>query len=224
MWDGGKGMAPHSAGAPYYSVLYYSLSSALAGWPFVIFTLRHLSPPGSPRRLCSLRAALMGPSGTAKDATQGATGMSLTPAPSATALSPLGARVPSVPLVPGPELRGPEAARVAELGVPDRGPLLTGSLPTARRPQRRAAGGHALPSMDMGSRMPNCLSTAMNSRTTTAMAHSSMPWMPMAALALPPRRGAGAARRLLGRPRLTCPRQAGPRGSAGPRPRAGRRR
>lgn len=49
MWDGGKGMAPHSAEALYYSVLYYSLSSALAGWSFVIFSLRHLSPPGRPK-------------------------------------------------------------------------------------------------------------------------------------------------------------------------------
>lgn len=40
-----------------------------------------------------------------------------------------------------------------------------------------------LPSMDMGSKMPNCLRTAMNSSTTTAMAHSSIPWMPMASAA-----------------------------------------
>lgn len=177
----------------------------------------------------------MGSPGTAKDAAQSATGISLTPAPSATALSPLGARGPSVPLVPGPGLRSRETAGMEELGVPDRGPLLTGSvaatgayatvsLQIASPSGGQRGQGHALPSMDMGSRMPNCLSTAMNSSTTTAMAHSSMPWMPMAAHALPPRRRAGAARRLLGRPRFTCPGQAGPRVSAGPRLRAVRRR
>lgn len=58
--------------------------------------------------------------------------------------------------------------------------------------------------MDIGSRMPNCLRTAMNSSTTTAIAHSSMPWMPMAA-GLP---GAGACpspARCLGRRRAVQP-------------------
>lgn len=50
-------------------------------------------------------------------------------------------------------------------------------LPTPGFPRKshRGAGGHMLPSMDMGSKMPNCLRTAMNSSTTTAMAHSSIP-------------------------------------------------
>ncbi|KAL2296220.1 hypothetical protein Nmel_018514 [Mimus melanotis] len=68
----------------------------------------------------------------------------------------------------------------------------------------------------MGSRMPNCLRTAMKRRMTTATAHSSMPWMPMApggGWGFPPQslrgcgrwvlreRGAGAAARV----RLSCP-------------------
>lgn len=85
-----------------------------------------------------------------------------------------------------------------------------------------------LPSMDMGSKMPNCLRTAINSSTTTAMAHSSIPWMPMASAA-----GTGAhpsAVRCLEAPgpepparpqgrRLTCPGQAGLRVLVGPGPR-----
>lgn len=35
---------------------------------------------------------------------------------------------------------------------------------------------------DMGSRMPNCLRTAMKRMMTTPMAHSSMPWSPMASV------------------------------------------
>lgn len=31
----------------------------------------------------------------------------------------------------------------------------------------------------MGSKMPNCLRTAMNRMMTTPMANSSMPWIPM---------------------------------------------
>lgn len=95
------------------------------------------------------------------------------------------------------------------------------------------AEGQALPSMDMGSRMPNCLRTAMNSSTTTAMAHSSMPWMPMATRAargrglplaracLGRRRGPCSPPGLLGSPRLTSPGRRGCGCRRGPGPAEG---
>ncbi len=44
----------------------------------------------------------------------------------------------------------------------------------------RGASGGPLPSNeDMGSKMPNCLRTAMKRMMTTPMANSSMPWIPM---------------------------------------------
>lgn len=89
-----------------------------------------------------------------------------------------------------------------------------------------------LPSMDMGSKMPNCLRTAMNSSTTTAMAHSSIPWMPMASA--DGTRAHPSAVRCLEAPgpepepparpqgrRLTCPGQAGLRVLVGLGPRGG---
>lgn len=74
--------------------------------------------------------------------------------------------------------------------------------------------GYALLAADTGSRMPNCLRTAMNRPPRPW--RQPMPWMPMAApaargrgrafaLTLPPEARAGAARPALGRPRLTCP-------------------
>lgn len=78
--------------------------------------------------------------------------------------------------VPG-EAPTPPAAppRGASLGSrPHRGHPKTEPRPTPAR-----GGGQGLPSAEMGSRMPNCLRTAMKRRMTTATAHSSMPCMAM---------------------------------------------
>lgn len=48
-----------------------------------------------------------------------------------------------------------------------------------RLPSSVMYGSGSLPSRDMGSRMPNCLRTAMKRITTTAMANSSIPWILM---------------------------------------------
>lgn len=154
---------------------------------------------------------------------------------------------PLRPLSPRPALGSPEgaaaqAASAAERGAPEgrtrwaRGPAPR-SATAAPSPHTAgpggAADGHALPSMDMGSRMPNCLRTAMNSSTTTAMAHSSMPWMPMATRAargrgvplaracLGRRRGPCSPPGLLGRPRLTSPGRRGCGCRRGPGPAEG---
>lgn len=224
MWDGGKGMAPSLRRGP---ILLSTIPLIIQRPGWMVICHLHPAPPlttGQPKAAVLTESSSDGPMWDRQGCDSRCHRHVAHARPKRHGSVSSGSQSPLCPPSPRSRAPGRQAARVAELGVPDRGPLLTGSLPTARRSQRRAAGGQALPSMDMGSRMPNCLSTAMNSRTTTAMAHSSIPWMPMAALALPPRRGAGAARRLLGRPRLTCPRQAGPRVSAGPRPRAGRRR
>lgn len=42
-----------------------------------------------------------------------------------------------------------------------------------------ASGGPLPSNEDMGSKMPNCLRTAMKRMMTTPMANSSMPWIPM---------------------------------------------
>lgn len=145
-------------------------------------------------------------------------------------------------LSPRPALWSPEgaaalAARAAErpraaLAGPADPRSAAAHSPNTAEPSR-GADGHALPSMDMGSRMPNCLRTAMNSSTTTAMAHSSMPWMPMATRAaqgrgvplaracLGRRPGRCSPPGLLGRPRLTSPGRRGCGCRRGPGPEEG---
>lgn len=86
------------------------------------------------------------------------------------------ARALSALLIPDPTLRNQEGAASESLQLSFHRPWPPGE-------ESQGAGGHTLPSMDMGSKMPNCLRTAMNSSTTTAMAHSSIPWMPMASVA-----------------------------------------
>lgn len=46
-------------------------------------------------------------------------------------------------------------------------------------PDQGASGGPLPSNEDMGSKMPNCLRTAMKRMMTTPMANSSMPWIPM---------------------------------------------
>lgn len=101
---GQKGTLCHTAEA-----LYYSLSRALGGGLPVNFTLRHLQPSGGPSRMCCPQR--LGPAGLGRPRMQLKVShrISLTPTPSATVLSPPGARGPSDPLVP--ELGNPEAAR-----------------------------------------------------------------------------------------------------------------
>lgn len=69
------------------------------------------------------------------------------------------------------------------------------AAPDCRYPlvSRGASGGPLPSNEEMGSKMPNCLRTAMKRMMTTPMANSSMPWMPMSA-----RRGDTAAGEGLG--------------------------
>lgn len=60
----------------------------------------------------------------------------------------------------------------------------------------RGASGGPLPSNeDMGSKMPNCLRTAMKRMMTTPMANSSMPWIPMMSGQGEPTQGQACTRR-----------------------------
>lgn len=160
-------------------------------------SLHPAAPPATrrPKPLCSPRTTQTGRPEAARAAAHGATwhlAHTHLKHRGSVPLEATPAQDLSDPLVPG-QRSGAQAAGAAELGVPNRSAC--GSFPTYAGPGRGQRGrDHTIPSMEMGSRMPNCLSTAMNSSTTTAMAHSSMPWMPMAARALPPRRRAGVAR------------------------------
>lgn len=224
MWDGGKGMAPHSAEALYYSVLYYSLSSALAGWSFVIFSLRHLSPPGRPKAAVLAASGSDGPVWDRPGCDSRCHRHVAHAHPKHHGPVPSGSQSPLCP--PSPRSRAP-----GPRGGPAGG---------ARRARPRAA-SHRLPPHSRrapaeGSRRARVTFHGHGLQDAELLEHGDEQQDhyghgaqlhaldthggPRAASEAPGR----CSRRLLGRPRLTCPQQAGPRVSAGLRPRAGRRR